>query len=57
MGEGTPEERLAFHGHAALRRLGIRVTWMYLGAGALALVVEAAGGPPPTRARWRPVAV
>jgi signal transduction histidine kinase len=44
--------RLAFHGHAALRRLGIRVTWMYLGAGALALVVEAIGGPAPPPARW-----
>src|SRR4051794_4551823 len=52
MDEGTPAGRLAFHGHAALRRLGIRVTWMYLAAGALALVVEAIGGPPPTPARW-----
>jgi len=52
MDEQTPEERLAFHGDAALRRLGIRVAWMYLGSGALALVVEAVAGPPPTLARW-----
>lgn len=51
MDEETPAERPAFHGHAALRRLGIRVAWMYLGSGALALAVEAAGGPPPPLAR------
>jgi signal transduction histidine kinase len=51
MDEGTGAERPVFDGHAALRRLGIRVTWMYLVAGALALGVEAVGDPPPTTAR------
>ncbi len=50
MDEQQPE-RLVFHGHAALRRLGIRVSWMYLVSGALAMVVEAVGGPPTTTAR------
>jgi hypothetical protein len=44
----TPVERLAFQGHAALRRLGTRVTWMYLGSGGLALVVEVTDRPPST---------
>ena len=52
MSEELPGERLAFQGHAALRRLGMRVTWMYLGSGALALAVEAIGGPAPSPARW-----
>jgi hypothetical protein len=46
------QERLAFQGHAALRRLGIRVAWMYLASGALALVVQAVSGPPPAADRW-----
>ena len=52
MDRETPVEQVTFQGHAALRRLGIRVTWMYLVSGALALVVEAVGGPPPTARRW-----
>jgi len=38
-------ERPVFRGHAALKRLGARATWMYLGAGGLALIVH--GGPDP----------
>jgi hypothetical protein len=51
MGQTTVPERLAFRGQAALRRLGIRVTGMYLAAGALALVVEAVADPPPSGSR------
>src|SRR5688500_10052968 len=50
-GDEPPGERLAFQGHAALQRLGRRVTCMYLGGCALALVAAAiaAAPPPPTR--------
>lgn len=49
---GEQDGRLAFHGRAALRRLGTRVAWMYLAAGALAVLVEAVGGPAPTGRQW-----
>jgi len=52
MEQGTAEERLAFQGQAALRRLGIRMTWMYLASGALALVIEAVTSPSSTTSRW-----
>jgi hypothetical protein len=51
MEQGSAEERPVFQGHAALRRLGIRMAWMYLAAGALALVIEAVSGPS-TGSRW-----
>jgi hypothetical protein len=37
--------RPVFRGNAALKRLGIRAGWMYLGAGGIAMIVQ--GGPHP----------
>jgi hypothetical protein len=38
-------DRPVFRGNAALKRLGVRLAWIYLGAGGLAMVVQ--GGPDP----------